>query len=256
MRRAVLAGNWKMNGSASGIKSLVTRLIDGLEPGTQAEMILFPPSIYLGMVSELIAGSPIRLGAQNASEHAVGAYTGEIAFSMLEDIGCGYVILGHSERRQIFGETSEQVAEKFSAAKEAAIIPILCVGETLAQREAGETLSVVEEQVAAVLRRQGVEGFRDAIVAYEPVWAIGTGLTASPEQAQEVHAAIRALIAREDEQVAEQLLILYGGSVNAGNAQSLFSMVDIDGGLVGGASLKAEEFLSVWHSAEALGDLS
>ncbi|MCW8884859.1 MAG: triose-phosphate isomerase [Motiliproteus sp.] len=249
MRRLLVAGNWKMNGSKEQAEQLVTALVQGFSGSDQVEMVLCPPTIYLDQVAGLLNGSAIGLGSQNSSEHEAGAYTGETAPAMLLDMGCRYAILGHSERRTLYGEDNALVAAKFEAAKAAGLTPILCVGETLEQREAGETLAVVAAQVGAVLARLGNEAFAEAVIAYEPVWAIGTGKTATPEQAQEVHAAIRAQVADSNAQVAERVQILYGGSVNAGNAETLFAMQDIDGGLVGGASLKADDFLAICQSA-------
>jgi triosephosphate isomerase len=249
MRRLLVAGNWKMNGSKEQAEQLVTALVQGFEGSGQVDMALCPPAVYLDQIARLLEGSEIGLGSQNSSEFESGAYTGEIAPTMLLDMGCRYAILGHSERRTIYGEADGQVAAKFEAAKSAGLVPILCVGETLDQREAGETLAVVAAQVGAVLNRLGSEAFDNAVIAYEPVWAIGTGKTATPDQAQEVHAAIRSQVANANAAIAEKVQILYGGSVNAGNAATLFSMPDIDGGLVGGASLKAEDFLAICRSA-------
>lgn len=245
MRRLLVAGNWKMNGSKEQAKQLVSALVQGFSANGQADMALCPPAPYLDFVSGLLVGSSIKLGSQNSSEQHSGAFTGETSVGMLMDLGCSYAILGHSERRTLFAENDELVSAKFEAAKDAGLIPILCVGETLAEREAGETLKVVSTQVAAVLDRMGNDAFSNAVIAYEPVWAIGTGKTATPEQAQDVHAAIRAQVAEANADVAEGLQILYGGSVNAGSAEALFSMQDIDGGLVGGASLKADDFLAI-----------
>jgi triosephosphate isomerase len=213
-------------------------------------MLLCPPYVYLPAVREWLQGSPIELGAQNlADKEGSGAYTGEISGSMLRDVGCRYVIVGHSERRALYGETDAVVATKFQAARRAGLVPIVCVGETLEQREAGQTRSVVERQVMAVVAAAGVAAFANAVVAYEPVWAIGTGRTATPEQAQEVHAFIRGMIAARDATIAAGLSILYGGSVKGANARALFAMADIDGGLVGGASLVATEFLEIFRAA-------
>lgn len=249
MRKALIAGNWKMNGSKEQAETLVKELVQGFSNSNQVDMAICPPAVYLDQVAALVANSGIKLGAQNCSEHLSGAYTGEVSTMMLLDLGCQYVILGHSERRSIFAETNQQVAAKFAVAKEQGLVPVLCVGESLEERENGSTLAVVSAQIDAVLQEQGAEAFAGAVVAYEPVWAIGTGKTATPEQAQEVHAAIRAQIAAESESVAESLQILYGGSMNAGNAESLIAMADIDGGLVGGASLKAQDFLAICQAA-------
>lgn len=247
MRKALVAGNWKMNGSKVQAESLVSELLAGYQAGA-AELILCPPVIYLAELQQQLAGSGMQLGGQNCNEHEQGAYTGEISAAMLMEFGCQYVILGHSERRALYNESDELIAERFLHARQQGLTPILCVGETLEQREAGTTLEVIFQQLDAILSRD-IQGFADAVVAYEPVWAIGTGRTASPEQAQEVHQAIRARVAEADSQHAEQLSIIYGGSVNAANAAELFVMADIDGGLVGGASLKAQDFLSIYRAA-------
>ncbi len=213
---------------------------------TAAVCVPFP---YLAQAQSALTGTCLAWGAQNVSEQAQGAFTGEVSAAMLQDFSCRYVLVGHSERRAIYGESDVLVAEKFAAALAAGLHPILCVGETLAQREAGQTVDVVSAQIDAVLQRVGVAAFTDAVVAYEPVWAIGTGRTASSAQAQEVHAAIRAQIARADANVAEGLQILYGGSVKPSNALELFGMPDIDGGLIGGASLVAADFLAICRAA-------
>jgi triosephosphate isomerase len=251
-RKKLIAGNWKMNGSLAESEQLVAALRAGVPAaaGVNAGMLLCPPYVYLPAVRDWLAGSPIALGAQSlADKDGSGAYTGEISGSMLRDIGCRYVIVGHSERRALYGETDMIVAAKFQAARRAGLIPIVCVGETLEQREAGQTRSVVSAQVTAVVEAAGVRAFADAVVAYEPVWAIGTGRTATPEQAQEVHSFIRGIIATRDATIAAGLSILYGGSVKGANARSLFAMADIDGGLVGGASLVATEFLEIFRAA-------
>ncbi len=217
---------------------------------SEVDVVVCPPAIFIDRVAGLIDESSLVLGAQTASEFDSGAYTGEVALTMLNEFGCRYVILGHSERRALFAETDAQVAVKFKAAKEAGLIPILCVGETLEQREAGQAHAVIAAQLGAVVDLLGVESLCDSVVAYEPVWAIGTGKTATPDQAQEIHRAIRYQVAQQSENVAEQLLVVYGGSVNAGNSESLFSMADIDGALVGGASLKVDEFVAICRAAK------
>ena len=239
-----------MNGALAESRALVSALRAGVGAGGRAEMLLCPPYVYLPAVREWLAGSPIALGAQNLADRAgSGAYTGEISGAMLRDVGCSHVIVGHSERRALYGESDAVVVTKFRVAQEVGLVPILCVGETLEQREAGQTRATVERQVKAVLDAAGVAAFARAVVAYEPVWAIGTGRTATPEQAQEVHAFIRAMIAARDATIAEDLLILYGGSVKGANARSLLTMEDIDGGLVGGASLIAPDFLEIFRAA-------
>lgn len=213
------------------------------------EMAVCPPYPYLGQAQLALQGSPLALGAQSLSEHASGAFTGEVSAAMLLEFGCRYVLVGHSERRALFGETDAVVAAKFAAAQEAGLVPVLCVGETLDERNAGQTASVIARQLSAVLDRVGVNAMASAVVAYEPVWAIGTGVTASPAQAQEVHAAIRAQVAALDAGVAEGLRILYGGSVKPQNAKELFGQADIDGGLIGGAALVADDFLAICLAA-------
>jgi len=253
MRKIMVAGNWKMNGSDSTIRALLDGILDGLGDagftGNSApEVVVFPPFPYLPLVQSLLEGSKLSWGGQNLNPHASGAHTGEVAASMLQEFGCRHVLVGHSERRALYGESDAAVAERFCAASEAGLVPVLCVGETMEEREAGDTESVVNRQVDAVLDQAGVEGFGSAIVAYEPVWAIGTGLTATPEQAQTVHAFIRDKFTSLNGRIGDSLRILYGGSVNGSNAADLFARADIDGGLVGGASLKAAEFLSICRS--------
>ena len=248
MRKKLVAGNWKMHGSRQFNKELLSTVLVGVS-GLNCQVVVCPPSPYLAQVADLLAGSVVSLGAQNLCEYASGAYTGEVSAGMLADLGCMYVLVGHSERRTLYGETDDQVARKCEAALANGLRPILCVGETLAEREAGQTESVVCRQLAAVMERLGVEGFAGLLVAYEPVWAIGTGLTATPEQAQGVHRAIRSWVAGLSAEVAERLLILYGGSVKAQNAAALFSQADIDGGLIGGAALVAADFVEICRAA-------
>jgi triosephosphate isomerase len=252
MRDYLIAGNWKMNGGTAANAALIDGILEGLArlPSTDAvKLLICPPFPYLEAVGGKVAGTPVKLGAQNVSEHASGAYTGEVSVSMLRDVGCDYVIVGHSERRALMGETSAVVAAKFETALAGNLTPILCVGETLGQREAGQTEQVVDEQLAAVLERVGADALGKAVVAYEPVWAIGTGRTATPEQAEDVHRHIRMLLAGRDGSIAGKTPILYGGSVKGDNAVGLLSMPDIDGGLIGGASLKANEFLAIAAAA-------
>ena len=249
MREFLIAGNWKMNGSTAVSEALVSGIVDGVPEGGGFRLLVCPPFPYLASVASQVSGSAVALGAQNVSEHESGAYTGETAPSMLKDVGCDYVIVGHSERRAIYGETSEQVAAKFGASQAAGITPILCLGETLEEREDGMTETVIDEQLDAVLEAAGVEAFAAAVIAYEPVWAIGTGMTATPEQAQDVHRHIRARLAEHDADLAEKVQILYGGSMKGENAAGLLSMPDIDGGLIGGASLKASDFLAIAAAA-------
>jgi triosephosphate isomerase (TIM) len=248
MRQALVAGNWKMNGTRESAGNLLEDIVRKHQPGG-CEVAVCPPFVYLADAQRVLKGSDVALGAQNLSEEESGAFTGEISAEMLQDFDCRYAIVGHSERRQLFGESDELVARKFMAAARRGLRPILCLGETLDEREAGITDQVIDRQLSAVLDAAGVHAFAEAVVAYEPVWAIGTGKTASPEQAQEVHARIRARLADADGTIAQRTRILYGGSVKASNAAELFAMSDIDGGLIGGASLDAENFLSICAAA-------
>ena len=249
MRQVLVAGNWKLNGSHATIETLISGIKKGMGQVTQAEVAVCPPFVYLSMVRDQLDGTTIALGAQDVCDEDAGAFTGEVSAPMLKEVGCKYVIVGHSERRNIYGESDEFTARKFAAVKRAGLRPILCVGELLEEREQGVTEQVVARQLDAVLQLEGVAGFGDAVVAYEPVWAIGTGKTATPQQAQDVHAFIRQRISQHDQIVAENMRILYGGSVKGSNAEELFAMQDIDGGLIGGAALKAEEFLTICKSA-------
>ncbi|HKK14493.1 MAG TPA: triose-phosphate isomerase [Gammaproteobacteria bacterium] len=250
MRRPLVAGNWKMNGSLASIHSLVDGIKAGLDAVKTAEVAVCPPFVYVPQVASLLQGTAVGLGAQDLCDEDSGAHTGEVAGPMLTDVGCRYVIVGHSERRNVYGESDQFTARKFAAARRAGLIPILCVGELLEEREQGVTEKVVGRQLDAVIELEGVAALADAVVAYEPVWAIGTGRTATPDQAQEVHAFIRGKIAGQDAKIADGLRILYGGSVKADNAAELFGMTDIDGGLIGGASLKAEEFLAICRAPD------
>ncbi len=249
-RRRLVAGNWKMNGSLAANERLLDALKAGLKPVAGLEFAVFAPFPYLAAISSLLSGSFIGWGAQDVSEHDVGAYTGEVSGSMLREFGCRYVLVGHSERRQLFGEVDMQVAAKFAAAQRHGLIPILCVGETLEQRELGATEVVVGRQLDAVLDLTGIVALKNAVVAYEPVWAIGTGKNASPDQAQAVHAFIRERLALRSKEIADAVTLLYGGSVKASNAAELFTQPDVDGGLIGGASLIADDFLAICKSAE------
>lgn len=233
-----------MHGSLQKNAELTAAVLAGLA-NVSCDVAVFPPYPYLAQIADLLAGGSVSFGAQNVSEFTSGAYTGEVSGAMLADLGCRYVLVGHSERRGLFGESDAVVAAKFEAAQRAGLIPVLCVGEVLAEREAGTTLSVVRGQLAAVINRVGVAALSSAVVAYEPVWAIGTGLTATPGQAQAVHADMRRQVAELDEALAGKLQILYGGSVKPGNARELFDQPDIDGGLIGGAALVADEFLAI-----------
>ena len=245
MRQPLVAGNWKMNGSRASNKELLDGLLAGIGSVNAAEVVVCPPFVYLPDVAAQLAGSPVAWGAQNLSKESAGAFTGETAAAMLRDFGCKYVIVGHSERRALYAESDQLVAGKYAAARAAGLKPILCVGELLEERESGVTEDVVARQLDAVIDLEGVAALADGVIAYEPVWAIGTGKTATPQQAQDVHAFIRSRLAASDKAVADAVQILYGGSVKANNAVELFANPDIDGGLIGGASLDAEEFLAI-----------
>jgi triosephosphate isomerase len=247
-RRPLVAGNWKMHGSRAENTALLDAMLGQLD-ASKVDVLVCAPFVYLAEVAAHLAGKPIAVGAQSLCAEAIGAFTGEVSASMLKDVGCRYVLVGHSERRSLYNEDNELVARKFSAAQTQGLIPVLCVGESLQQRQSEQTFAVIREQLGAVLRTAGVAAFARAVVAYEPVWAIGTGLTATPEQAQTVHAFIRQQLAASDAQVAADVQILYGGSVKGSNAAELFAMADVDGGLVGGASLKAAEFLQICAAA-------
>ena len=238
-----------MNGSNAANAELVAGIVAGVPEGSGFSLLVCPPYPYLASVVEQTKGSAVSVGAQNVSEHEKGAFTGEVSPGMLRDLGCSHAIIGHSERRALYGETSEQVAAKFQAAQAAGITPILCVGETLEQREAGTTERVIDEQLDAVLDVAGVGAFAKAVIAYEPVWAIGTGKTATPEQAQDVHRHIRGKLEALDAGIAAGVQILYGGSMKGENAAGLLAKPDIDGGLIGGASLKAADFLAIAEAA-------
>jgi triosephosphate isomerase (TIM) len=249
MRQPLVAGNWKMNGTTDSIKALVDGIKAGIDAVKTAEMAVCPPYVYISMVANLLQGTAVKYGAQDVSDQESGAFTGEIAPSMLADVGCKYAIVGHSERRNLYGESDAFTARKFAAARKAGLVPILCVGELLEEREEGVTEQVVARQLDAVISLEGIAALGSAVIAYEPVWAIGTGKTATPQQAQEVHAFIRGKLAGFDSNVADQVRILYGGSMNAANAAELLSMPDIDGGLIGGASLKPADFLAIGQAA-------
>ncbi|MDH4189792.1 MAG: triose-phosphate isomerase [Betaproteobacteria bacterium] len=250
MRARLVAGNWKMHGSLRANRSWLETVLAGLPGLHGVELAVCAPFPYLGQLSETLAGTRVAAGAQNLSEYAQGAYTGEVSAAMIAEMGCRYVIVGHSERRQLFGETDAQVAAKFAAAQVAGLLPILCVGETLGERDAGRTEEVVARQLDVVLEACGVRALGSAVLAYEPVWAIGTGRNATPEQAQGVHALLRARVAARDAGIAQGLRILYGGSVKPGNAAQIFAMHDVDGGLIGGASLVAADFLAIAKAAD------
>jgi triosephosphate isomerase len=250
MRRKLVAGNWKMHGALAENEALLNAVVAGMAQMPSVDCAVCVPFPYLAQAQQLLCGTRVAWGAQDVHEQEKGAYTGEVSAAMLGHFGCRYVIVGHSERRSLYRESSQLVAEKFAAAQGAGLTPILCVGETLEQRENGTTEAVVAEQLDAVIARSGVQSLRNAVVAYEPVWAIGTGKTASREQAQAVHAFIRQRVAALDGQIAASLCILYGGSVKPSNAAELFGMPDIDGGLIGGASLVAEDFLAICKACQ------
>ena len=243
-RKPLIAGNWKMNGSIEMAESLVDSIAAG-RPDSGADVLVIPPFPYLDRLSRRAADVGLGLGAQDLSAHGSGAYTGEVSGGMLADVGAGFVLVGHSERREMHGETDEIVAAKFEAAAFAGLKPVLCVGENREQRDAGETESVVRRQIEGIVARCGASALAGAVIAYEPVWAIGTGLVATRQQAQSVHAFIRALLARHDVILARQIKILYGGSMKPQNAAELLACEDIDGGLIGGASLNADEFVAI-----------
>jgi triosephosphate isomerase len=248
MREIMVAGNWKMHGSEQMVRTLLGGIISGLDESCAGQVVVFPPYPYLPLVQSMADGTRVQWGGQNLSSAASGAHTGEVSAAMLLEFGCRFALTGHSERRTLYGESDEDVARRFMAALESGLVPVLCVGETIEQRQAGETEAVVSRQLDAVLDKAGINGFSKAVVAYEPVWAIGTGHTASPDQAQSVHAFIRDKFTALDVTISDQLRLLYGGSVNGSNAADLFAREDIDGGLVGGASLTAEDFLAICHS--------
>ena len=247
MRPKLVVANWKMNADKASVTQLLADYVAKIN--STAGVGVCPPSPYLQQAQELLAGSKIALGAQNVSQFESGAYTGEVSLAMLADFDCRYVIVGHSERRSGFGELDDTVAEKFVATLRSGLTPILCIGETGEERQAGKTEAVVCGQLEAVIEKAGIDSFAKAVIAYEPVWAIGTGDTATPEQAQAVHQLVREKLANYDAAIALQVQVLYGGSVNASNANELFAMPDIDGGLVGGASLDSEAFAAICAAA-------
>ncbi len=252
MRRPMVAGNWKMHGSKATNQALLAEVERSVRPDWPIDVVVFPPYVYLADAVRELEEGRILVGAQDVCAESGGAFTGQVGAAMLKDVGCTYVIVGHSERRRWYHEDDTLVARKFAAAMAGGLKPVLCVGETLEEREAKQTESVVARQVEAVINMLGVGGFADAVLAYEPVWAIGTGRTATPEQAQAVHAFLRSRIGAHDAKIAGHLRILYGGSVKAGNAAELLAMPDVDGGLVGGASLSADEFRQICAAASAV----
>ncbi len=247
MRQSLVVGNWKMNGTRASAELLAQGIIAGLGVNNGGIAVCVP-YVYIECISEIVKGTPLALGAQNVADKPSGAFTGEISATMLKEFGCQYALVGHSERRTYYGDTNETVAARFCQAQEQNITPILCIGETLEQRDQDQTFAVIDGQLDAVIKQAGIAAFGAAVIAYEPVWAIGTGKTATDEQAQEVHHYIRQYISAKDHAIAEKLQILYGGSAKPDNAKGLFAMPDIDGGLIGGASLDAESFLKIYHS--------
>jgi triosephosphate isomerase len=250
MRKPLVAGNWKMNGSLASVRELLAGVKAGVGDVSKCEVAVCPTYVFIPEAQAALSGTSVLWGAQNLSTEESGAFTGEVSGSMLTDFGCTYVIVGHSERRTLYGEDDALVARKHAVARAAGLKPIFCVGETLEEREQGITEEVVARQVDAVINLEGVESLGDGVIAYEPVWAIGTGVTASPEQAQDVHAFIRQRVAGHSAGVAENIRILYGGSMKPGNAAELMAKPDIDGGLIGGAALKAADFLGICKAAD------
>ena len=248
MRKILVAGNWKMHGSKTMVRTLLEGLLAGSSKGGNADLLVFPSFPYLSLTESILSGSHIHWGGQSLNPNAQGAHTGETSGSMLKDMGCHYVLAGHSERRSIYGESDVEVALRFKAALEAGLHPVLCLGESLEEREQGQTEAVVARQLDAVIDSVGIDAFKRAVIAYEPVWAIGTRLTATPQQAQAVHAFIRDKLSSLNGIIAGHLRILYGGSVKGSNAAELFAQRDIDGGLVGGASLTVEDFLAIYSA--------
>lgn len=249
MRQPLIAGNWKMNGSRASVADLLCALSAGIHQVITAEVAVCPSFPFIPQVQQALAGSPVAWGGQDLSVHGAGAYTGDVSGAMLADFGCKYVIVGHSERRSYHGETDDLAAQKFQVALEEGLIPIFCIGETLQEREQGLAEAVVARQVDAVIALGGIGALAQGVIAYEPVWAIGTGRTATPDQAQEIHAFIRSRIAVCSPETAGRIRILYGGSMNLANAAELLAKPDIDGGLIGGASLKAGDFLGICLAA-------
>lgn len=249
MRQNMIAGNWKMNGTSDSVKTLIEGVVSGLSADQKSDVVVCAPYVYIPAVVSAATSSAVKVGAQDVSEQDKGAFTGEVSGEMIKDVGCDYVIIGHSERRSLYGETDEISAQKFVAAQRHGLTPIFCIGELLEERENGTTEAVCERQLDAVINSAGVEAMENAVIAYEPVWAIGTGKVATPEQAQAVHAFIRGKLSNLNASVAEKVQILYGGSMNPGNVADLIAQPDIDGGLIGGASLKAEDFLALCQAA-------
>ncbi|MBB3228772.1 triosephosphate isomerase [Luteibacter sp. Sphag1AF] len=248
MRKKLVAGNWKMHGSRAMARELVDAIVKDMPEGV--DVLVCPPAVYIGELAARHAGTALGVGAQDCSEHAgQGAYTGDVSAQMLADVGATWVIVGHSERRQLHGEPDDMVGRKFAAALATGLTPIVCVGETREEHEAGRAHEVIERQLGAVLAINGIEAFHKGLIAYEPIWAIGTGLTASPDKAQKIHSFIRSQLAKEDANIARLTRVLYGGSVKPANAAELFAQPDVDGGLIGGAALAASDFLAICAAA-------
>ena len=247
MRQSLVMGNWKMNGLRSDGIALANAIAAGLKQGDQGIAVCVP-YVYISDIQKAIESTPLTLGSQNVADQESGAYSGEISAAMLKDCGCTYALVGHSERRSYYGDTNESVATRFCQAQKQGVIPVLCIGETLEERESDQTFAVIDQQLNAVIDMAGVDALADSVIAYEPVWAIGTGKTATDQQAQDVHKYIREQIAAKSQSIAEKVQILYGGSVKPDNAKAIFAMPDIDGGLIGGASLDAESFLTIYQS--------
>ncbi|HIW07231.1 MAG TPA: triose-phosphate isomerase [Candidatus Ignatzschineria merdigallinarum] len=243
-KKRFVAGNWKMNGSLAQNRDLLNALIETVK-NAESDVVVFPPAIYIQQVATMVEGTNIKVGVQNISPEAKGAFTGEISLSMVNDFGCDYVLIGHSERRTLYGETNEDVAKKMQAVVDAKLTPVICVGETLEERESGRTEAVIKEQLTSVIDAIGIDAFNNAVIAYEPVWAIGTGKTATPEEADQVHDFIHCTLKVYDDNISDLVRVVYGGSVNASNVDSLFAKQNIDGALVGGASLEAEGFTKI-----------
>jgi triosephosphate isomerase len=249
MRRSLVIGNWKLHGTRASNRELIAAILAGLDGSQNCDAAVCVPFTAISEMADAVANTSLALGSQNVADAEQGAYTGEISSGMLAEYACRYAIVGHSERRQLYGETNELVAARYAHAIKGGITPVLCIGETDEQREQNKTFDVIVEQLSAVIDDSGIDSFAKAVIAYEPVWAIGTGKTATPDQAQEVHAFIRNQIANRDSALAEKVQILYGGSVKPGNAADLFGKDDIDGGLIGGASLQADSFLGIINAA-------
>lgn len=243
-KKRFVAGNWKMNGSLEQNQFLLSALLEMVK-GSDAEIVVFPPTIYIPQVASIVKGSNIKVGIQNVSSEVKGAFTGETSLGMAKDFGCDYVLIGHSERRTLYGETDADVAKKMRAVVAAGLVPVICVGETLEERENGKTDAVIKTQLTSVINEIGIDAFKDAVIAYEPVWAIGTGKTATPEEANQVHDFIHCTLSSYDDNISNLVRVVYGGSVNASNVDSLFAEKNIDGALVGGASLEAEGFTKI-----------